>query len=92
MEEEACGRPNPLLQFLYLGLVLGGQVLPEETMIYELELPPSSEEEPVVFELLVEYAEELQKKGCGRFPRPSRVDGWAAPVQGRLQALPGSGV
>ena len=58
-----------------LGLVLGGQVLPEETMIYELELPPSSEEEPVVFELLVEYAETKGAKArAGQLPHSIDVE------------------
>ena len=46
-----------------LGLVLGGQVLPEETMIYELELPPSSEEEPVVSTPRVGARDGLQAPG-----------------------------
>ena len=58
-----------------LGLMLGDQVLAEETMVYELELPPSSEEEPVVFELLVEYAETKGAKArAGQLPHSIDVE------------------
>ena len=44
-------------------------------MIYELELPPSSEEEPVVFELLVEYAETKGAKArAGQLPHSIDVE------------------